>query len=304
MKVLSLLFFFLWVSCATRTPVTDKLTAREKDHFRHKISDVPLLKQDDYHCGPAALTMVLNYQGKKVTEKEMAQGLFHKKLKGSFFPEMKARAREEGMMVLELNKLQDVIAEVRADHPVIILQNNGFAFFPRWHFAVMTGLDLNGPDVFLHDGDVKVHEMDMRWFERSFVLGGYRSLLILPPGKLGVTVSEVDHVEAATILETMGKKSEARMAYEAILGKWPGSIVGSLGLSNVLYGEGKKKESQEVLEKTVVLHPESPLLWHNLAVLRGENGNRKKASLAAQEAIKLADEKQKERFKLSLRDWL
>ncbi len=304
MKVLSLLFFFLCVSCATRTPVTDKLTARKEEIFKHKIQDVPLIKQDEYHCGPASLSMVMGYYGKQVTPKELARDIFHKELKGSFFAEVKARARNDGMMVLEINDLKDVVTEVRADNPVIILQNNGFAFFPRWHFSVMTGLNLRGPDVYLHDGDDEVHKMDMRLFERSFVLGGRRALVILPAGKLATTVNEIDHVEAATILETIGKKPEAKSAYESILTRWKGSILGSLGLANVLYEEGNKKSAESVLEEAVKIHPESPLLWHNLAVLRGENGKRKLARSSALEAMKLADEKQKEKFLISLRDWL
>src|SRR5207237_710925 len=138
-----------------------------------------VIKQKDHHCGPATLSMVMQYHGKKKSPDELAQGLFHKKLRGSFFPEMKARARSEGMMVLEVNDLGKAFDEVRAGHPVIVLENNGFRFFSRWHFAVLTGMDFEGPDVFLNDGDNEVNERDMRWFERAFIFGGRRSLVIL-----------------------------------------------------------------------------------------------------------------------------
>ncbi len=295
------LLFLVCVSCATRTPVTDK--SQDKD-LSHKIKNVPVIKQDDHHCGPATLAMVMQYHGGKQTPKELAQGLFHKKLRGSFFPEMKARARSEGMMVLEVNELNDVFAEIKAGHPVIVLQNNGFRFFPRWHFAVLTGMNFDGPDVYLNDGGRKVNKRDMRLFERSFALGGRRSLVILPPGKLAVTATEYQHLEAAAMLEAIGKNVEAAKSYLAILEKWPQSLLGSMGASNALYAIGEKKKAAEVLRAATELHPESAMIWHNLAIIQGETGMRKNARMSAKKALTFAQEEQKDKFHVSLKKLL
>ncbi|MES2527199.1 MAG: PA2778 family cysteine peptidase [Bdellovibrionota bacterium] len=304
MRLLSLILFFLCVSCATRTPVTDRLTDRKKDLYSHKISDVPLIAQKENHCGPASLAMVMQFHGIKKNPDEIAKGLFHEKLKGSFFPEMKARARDEGMVVIEVNDLEDAFKELSAGNPVIVLQNNGFAFFPRWHFAVLTGFDLKGPDVYLHDGSKEVEEDDMRLFERSFVLGGKRSLVILPPGKLSVTGTEMNHLESATILEGMNKKDDALKSYQAILTKWPESLLARIGASNVLYFLGRKKEAMLELESAVISHPDSAFAWHNLAIIQGESGNKELAKLSAKKALSLASDEQKEKFKVSLSEWL
>jgi predicted Zn-dependent protease len=301
MKVYLLLILLACVSCATRTPVTDKLQ-RHAESFR--IKNVPVIEQKDHHCGPATLAMVMQYHGKKKSPEELAQGLFHKKLKGSFFSEVKARARSEGMMVLEVNDLEKAFAEVRAGNPVIILENNGFPLFPRWHFAVLTGMDFDGPDVYLNDGDDEVNERDMRWFERSFILGGRRTLVVLPPEKLSQTSSEIEHVEAATMLEAAGKIPEAKTAFLSILKRWPESLLGSLGAANNLYATGEKKEALEILKKSSDAHPDSPLIWHNLAILQGENGMKIRARMSAKKALGLAPKEQKDKFLVSLKDWL
>lgn len=295
MKLLSLLLFLVCVSCATRTPVTDKLADKAESY---RIKDVPVIKQKDYHCGPATLAMVMQYHGIQRSEDEMAQGLFHKNLKGSFFSEMKSRARAEGMMVLEVNDLRKAFEEVRAGNPVIVLQNNGFQFSPRWHFAVLTGMNFDGPDVYLSG-----EKSDMRLFERSFVLGGRRSLVVLPPEKLSTTATEIEHVESAAILESTGKKREALAAYEAILARWNTSLLASIGSANVLYEMNEKKKALEKL-RSASAHHNSPMIWHNLAILEGETGNRVKARMNAKKALELAEETQREKFLVSLKDWL
>lgn len=298
MKLFCLLLFLVCVSCATRTPVTDKLV-RDKAESAH-IEDVPVIRQEENHCGPATLAMVMQFHGKKISAEEAAGGLFHEKLKGSFFTEMKARARQEGFLVLEVNDLQRVYAEVRAGNPVIVLQNNGFRFFPQWHFAVLRGMDFSGPDVFLNDGRDRVHEVDMRFFERSFILGGRRSLIVLPPEKLSATASERDHVEAAAMLEAMGKIVEANRAYVTLLSKWPANSVGVIGAANTAYLLGKKDEARKILQEG----PDSAMVLHNRAIVEHETGHRKEARMSAKKALELADSSQKEKFLQSLRGLL
>lgn len=281
MKSLFLLLFLACVSCATRTPVTDKL--QDKEELSFSIKDVPVIKQDDYHCGPATLAMVMQFHGGKHSPAELASGLFHKKLKGSFFPGMKARARLEGMMVLEINDLKNAFEEVRAGHPVIVLQNNGIKFFPRWHFAVLRGMNFEGPDVVLNDGNEKENVEDMRLFERSFILGGRRALVVLPPGKLAKTSGELEHVEAALMLESLGKNHEASKSYLSILKRWPLSQVATIGAANTLYAIGEKRRAMEVL-KIASNKLSSKVIWHNLATIQDELGLRKEAAKSAVKA--------------------
>jgi len=296
MKFLVLLLVFVCASCATRTPVTDKLHRKAE---AHRIENVPVIKQEENHCGPATLAMVMNFYDMNKTPEELSHGLYHEKLKGSFFPEMKARARSEGMMVLEVNDLRKAFEEVRAGHPVIVLQNNGFRFMPQWHFTVLSGMDFEGPDVYVTED-----KRDMRFFERSFILGGRRSLVLLPPGKLSATGSELEHIEAAAILENTGKKTEALAAYQAILKKWKTSLLARIGTANVLYEKNEKVKAREQLKLASADHPQSPLVWHNLAIIEGETGQKEKARRSAKIALELASGPQKNQFMVSLKDWL
>jgi predicted Zn-dependent protease len=165
-------------------------------------------------------------------------------------------------------------------------------------------MNFNGPDVYLNDGGKKVNKRDMRLFERSFMLGGMRSLVVLPPGELAVTASEYQHLEAAAMLENIGKNEEAAKSYQAVLDKWPQSFLGSIGASNTLYAIGEKELAARILNTATLFHPRSAMIWHNLAIIEGEIGMRRKARMSARKALTFAQEEQKDKFLVSLKNWL
>lgn len=299
MRLYCLLLILFFVSCATRTPVADRLT--RKNPAPVEISHVPVIPQKDYHCGPAALATVMQFQGKSITAEEAAGELFHKKLKGSFFTEMKGRARREGFLALEVNDLESAFAEIRDGNPIIILENNGFRFFPQWHFSVLTGIRPEGPDVVLHRGDKTSEVRDMRMFERAFILGGKRALLLLPPGKMSTTVSEKNHVDEAVLLESLGKIPEARDTYLSILKRWPGNVVARLGASNTHYALKEKDKALQVLRE---IPQENALILHNTAIIQSELGFITIARKTAQRAMELAGKEESERLRQSLADLL
>ena len=100
------------------------------------------------------------------------------------------------------------------------------------------------------------------------------------------------------------KKKEALAAYLSILTRWRGSLPARIGAANVLYAFNQKTEALKHLESAVVEHPESAFVWHNLAVIQGETGLKKKAKISAAKALSLATTLQKEKFLVSLKEWL
>lgn len=301
MKAVFLICFLFLVSCATRTPVTDKLTRKNDLPEKIKIMKVPSIKQDEKQCGPAALAMILQHHNIQRSPQDLSSGLFNKDLGGSFRSDLMASGRREGMMAIELNDLSDVLKEVSGGRPVVVFQNLGFSFMPKWHFSVITGYDLKGPDVYLNSGDSKPQKIDMRLFERSWVLGGHWGALIFPPEQLSLTASESVHSEAASLLEKMGKLKEAKMAYASILKKWPDSYLSLIGLSNVSYSLSEKQNALKYLEEAVKVNPEGSIAWHNLALVQEELGKTKEARVSARKALNVAEKENKESFKVSLK---
>lgn len=292
------------VGCATRTPITDSLTSGTDITNSYRIRGVPVFEQDEKQCGPASLATIFNYYGITKTPEELSRFLFTKKLGGSFRSDILASARNEGFMAMEMNDLSLVLKEVSEGNPVIIFQNLGLASMPQWHFSVLTGYDLKGPDVFLHSGKIKEEKMDMRLFERSWSLGGNWAALIMPPDKTSSTMSELSHIEAATLLESLANHEAALKAYRAILSRWPQSHLASIGAANVSYAINKKSDAEKYLLLAVESNSRSAIAWHNLALIQGELGKHKEARSNARKALTYVEKDKESNFRISLKNFL
>ncbi|HXH75510.1 MAG TPA: PA2778 family cysteine peptidase [Bacteriovoracaceae bacterium] len=306
MYALSLIMVaLLSMSCATKTLQTDALV---KDHSnlseKVNLQNVPFIKQETNHCGPATMTMVLQHLGSKASLDELTSQVFTEGMQGTFQAEMISSSRRQGMLALQINDLESMLKEIEAGHPVIVFQNLGFSFLPKWHYAVAVGYNLSGPDIILHSGDKKFEKGDLRFFERTWKLGGNWGLLVLRPDQLSATASDTSHAAAAATLEQMGKSEEARISYKTILSKWPQSLSALIGMGNISYAKKELKASIGFLKHATKHHPLSATAWHNLATVQGELGLKEDARKSSLKAIELVDEEKKASFRQSLNSWL
>src|SRR6185312_16162056 len=101
------------------------------DHV--ELDRVPFYPQTDYQCGPAALAMVMDYDGLAVTPEALVSQVYIPDRKGSLQVEMLAAPRRHGLVSWQLApRLTDLLREVDAGHPVIVLQDFGIWPFSLW----------------------------------------------------------------------------------------------------------------------------------------------------------------------------
>ena len=144
----------------------------------------------------------------------------------------------------------------------------------------------------------------MRFFERSWNLAGNWGIVVLPPGKLSATGTELAHSSSTSGLERMGKIAEAKISYDSILVRWPKSLPALIGLGNVHFAEKNLKRSINYLKQATKFHPKSSIAWHNLAFVQGEAGKMNLAKLNAKRALRLANPAEKLVFMENLKDYL
>jgi len=115
------------------------------------LLEVPFHRQTAYQCGPAALASLLNYWGDSVGPEEISQSIFSKGARGTLTLDLvlfaRARGYEVGQGSMTLETLRQ---EISLNRPVLLLVDEGFWFFRRGHFLVVTGYDNKG--FFVHDG--------------------------------------------------------------------------------------------------------------------------------------------------------
>jgi tetratricopeptide (TPR) repeat protein len=252
---------------------------------RIELREVPFFPQTPYHCGPAALATVLVHAGLAATPEQLADAVFLPSREGSLQAEMLAAARRFGALAVLLPpQLSGVLSEVAAGNPVVVLQNLGLSIAPRWHYAVLVGHDLAAREVVLRSGATERERMSFALFERTWARGAYWAFAAMQPGRLPLTATEVDAVQAAIGFERVASPVLALRAYDSLVARWPGNLLAGLGQGNTRYAGGDPSGAAAAFERVARQH-DSAAAWHNLAATRLQLGQTEAARQAALRAV-------------------
>lgn len=248
----------------------------------------PFFPQEIHQCGPAALAAALGASGLVTTPEALAPQVYLPGREGSLQLELVAAARGAGRIAYVLEpSLEAVLREVAAGRPVLVLQNLGLSWFPRWHYALLIGYDLAAGSVILHSGTERDYQTSLATFERTWARAGRWALLVLQPGQLPATAQELPYVGAAAALEH-SDPAGAEMAYAAALQRWPASLAALLGLGNARYAQGDLVGAEEAFAAAVTVQPDSAVAHNNHAHVLARLGRRAEALAAARRAVELA----------------
>ena len=255
---------------------------------RVELDGVPFYAQEDYQCGPAALAMVLGAGGHAVGLETLQSQVYVPERKGSFQVEMLAATRRNGFVAIELKpNLPDLLAEIAAGTPVVVLQNLSFDTSPVWHYAVAVGYDLDAGSIVLRSGGKRRLEMPIDSFERTWQRGGRWAMLALPPQRLPASVAIPDYLGVVAKLEKAGQTGAARTAYEGVLIRAPENLVALLGLGNTAYVQGEFKTAERAFRRAANAHPQSVAAHNNLAQALADLDRYEEALAEAQIAVSL-----------------
>lgn len=249
------------------------------------LNDVPFYPQPAHQCGPAALVMALNWSGVAASPHELTEQVFTPSRSGSLQSAMVAAARRQDRIAFLLAEPADLIGEIAAGHPVIVLQNLGLSWFPVWHYAVVVGWDAAAGEVILHSGTTPFKSTTVKTFERTWARSGFWGLLVLPPSRLPATAQEADYLTAVSPLEGMGRWKTAMLAYRTALGRWPDSLAATVGIGGCLYRSGDLASAEAHFRDAIEQFPRQGVLFNNLAHVLLDQGRRDEALEAVRQAI-------------------
>ncbi|MDF1614411.1 PA2778 family cysteine peptidase [Desulfurivibrio dismutans] len=233
---------------------------------RVTIDSVPFYPQEEYQCGPAALAMLLAWSGPEVSPEELVPQVYSPARQGSLQPSIVAAARRYGRVAYPVSGHDQLLTEVAAGNPVLVLKNLGLDWFPRWHYAVVIGYDREQEVVYLHSGSRPDKAVSARVFANTWQRGGAWGLLVLPPDKLPVTAAEEPWLAAVLGLERAEQWQAATEAYETALRRWPDSVVAWMGLGNSRYALADYPAAIPAFRQAVALAPDFVPARNNLAL--------------------------------------
>ncbi|MDX2446773.1 MAG: PA2778 family cysteine peptidase [Desulfobacterales bacterium] len=254
---------------------------------QYQISSVPFFPQTEYQCGPASLAMTLVWSGVPTDPEKLAGAVYTPALKGSLQPTMIGAARRHGKVAYVISSPEELLKEVAAGHPVIVLQNLGLSWVPVWHYAVVTGYNTDTAVLTLHSGETSRKEIAMRVFDNTWSRSGYWGLLTLPPDRLPVTAAETSYTEAVLGLEKARRWPEAIAGYRAALKKWPDNLPAHMGIGNAYYAMGDLSASEQSFAEATCQFPTAGVAFNNLAQVLFEQGKKEAALAVAEKAVSI-----------------
>lgn len=255
-----------------------------------ELTSVPFFPQEDHQCGPAALATVLNAAGAAVTPEALVAQVYLPARQGSLQVELLAATRRhERVPYLLEPQLDALLHEVAAGHPVLVLQNLGFAWLPVWHYAVVVGFDLPQRILLLRSGREAHAQTDFGEFERSWANARHWALVITALDSVPATADENRYLVAVAQLESQQQFGSAALAYAAALARWPGSTAARFGLGNSRYGLGQFSQAEQAYRELLTQQPALGAVWNNLAMSLIGQQRWDEARRAAQQAVDLQD---------------
>lgn len=255
---------------------------------RAELAQVVFYAQEEHQCGPAALAMALQHAGQDVAPEQLTESLYLPEKQGSLQAEMLATARRNGKLAYVLKpQLQDVLSEVAAGNPVLVLQNLGLGWYPLWHYAVVVGYDLRSEQMILRSGLERRQLLPFVTFENTWARSGHWAMVVLPPGRMAPTASAEGYVKSIVALQHSSPQTDVWPAYSAAMQRWPDNLLTQIAAGNFAYQRGELKRAQEIFQQAVQRHPDAVAALNNLAQVLSDLGKHAEALPLARRAVAL-----------------
>ncbi len=252
-----------------------------------ELTGVPFYPDTEYYCGPAALATVLTWAGAEVTPDALVASLFIPDRQGTLQPELLARTRRAERIAYPLNGTLDAIAaEIRAGHPVLVLQNLGLDWWPRWHYAVVVGITPGQDALTLRSGPRPRYQMPSDVFDATWERSERWAVVVTPPGVLPATARSRPAFAASAELERTAGPESALPYWRAAARRWPAGARHAIGLANNLTALQRSEQAAEVLRDAAGRPgPLRGVALNNLAMLRAGQGELAAAERLARQAV-------------------
>lgn len=285
--LVGLILFIVFLSSGCGLRPADNLLLPADSSEEIFLESVPFFKQETYQCGPSSLAMVLSWDGLRINPDDLTDAVYTAKLHGSLQPSLISAARQYGRVAYPIKGMEELFEELNAGHPVIVLQNLGLKWYPKWHYAVVIGYENSGRKIILHTGIKEAARISKRLFQATWSQSDYWGLLVLSTDELPATVNEGKYLNAIAGLERAGQFELAASGYKTAINRWPKSLSAWMGLGNSLYAQGNLSFAASAFEQAIKLYPSNGMPLNNLAQVLWEQGKKEQALRTIHQAINL-----------------
>lgn len=174
---------FLLAACGVNSAVVIE-DLKEDPSAGSLIEGVPFFPQDELMCGPSALASVIDYWGKSDDMREVAESVYHEKLKGTLPVDLLIYAKEKGFEAEYYEgSLEDLKGKIRAKTPLILFLNLGHELYPIGHYVVAVGYNDKMKIILAHSSMSREDTFSYGEIMKAWGRTGFSTLLVRPKGK-------------------------------------------------------------------------------------------------------------------------
>lgn len=237
------------------------------------LESVPFHPQTEYHCGPAALTTVLEYSGIPADYDALIDQVYIPGRSGSLQVEMMAATRANSRIAYRLPpRPEAVFREVAAGRPVLVLENLGLQARPVWHYAVVVGYDQSRNQVIERSGREKELRTGAGRWLRRWDRAGRWAMLSLRPGEWPAQPERRAWVHAAADFEAAANADTALMIWRQTVERWPEEPIALLGIGNAHFALDDFEAAADAYQRLLNVVPDNAAGRFNLAVTLARTG--------------------------------
>ncbi|WP_309494132.1 PA2778 family cysteine peptidase [Sulfurovum sp.] len=240
---------------------------------------VPFVSPRSNLCASTSIEMLsLYWQSRtsyvpRLSQNEVDARTLIPKKGGTLQVELVATARANGLFVYPLNPtFEALFAELEKQHPIIVLVNRGYSWYPLWHYAPVTGYDATKKTILMHFSDQHNEALAVETFAALWKRSANWGVVLLPPGKLPASASPKKFLRSAYELEKTGMRDDAIIAYQTALKRWPKDVDILFALANAYYHSHQLTKAEQSYHNLISLKPHHPLALNNLADLLCRTG--------------------------------
>ena len=236
------------------------------------LDDTPYFQQQEFHCGPASLAMLLGASGVDTQPDDLTPRIYLPGRRGSLQLELVAAARQFGRIAYVIDPdITALIAELQAQRPVLVLQNLGLNLLPLYHYAVVIGV-APPAEIVLRSGPNKELAMSLESFLRTWRRSGSWGIIVLEPGSLPAVPDRTRYLKAVRDFEISGGVEQAAAAYQAAAAAWPEDPTALFALGNNYLYRRRYLEAEAVFRKITTQDPNHLAALNNLAETLNRRG--------------------------------
>lgn len=272
--------------CAPKNPLP-----LNNNYSSYKI-DVPFVAPRSELCASTSIKMVSSYWHSttsyvpRLSLVELDKRTLIPAKGGTLQIELIAAARANGLLVYPLEPTFDALfSELSERHPVIVLVNRSYSWYPLWHYAPITGYDTKAQTILMHFGDTPNEAVPIGTFAALWERSGNWGVVLLPPGQLPASATAKKFLRAAYDLEKVGMLHEAMTAYQSALTRWTDDVPILFALGNAYYNLHQISNAERIYRKILLIDSTYPLALNNLADLLCHTGRSDEALKLLHQAV-------------------